>query len=72
MEKLRGLKVFSKGWNKETFGNIFFEKQALLDKMNSLDTLQESGSFNEANDAKREECRGALLDIIVKEQRIWF
>ena len=71
MEKLRRPKVFLKGWNKKTFGNTFFEKQALLDKINSLDLLEQSGPFNEANVVEREECRGALLDAIVKVQRIW-
>ena len=71
MEKLRGLKVLLKDWNKETSGNIFFKKQALLDKINSLDLLEESGPFDETNAVEIEEYRGALLDLIVMEQRMW-
>ena len=43
----------------------------LIDKINSLDSLEESSCFNEENAAERELCRGALLDLIVKEQKLW-
>ena len=71
MKKLKGLKVYSKGWNKEMLGNIFSRKQVLLDKINFFDMLEESGPFIEDNALEREDCRGALLDLIVKEQKIW-
>ena len=41
MEKLKGLKAILKSWNKETFGNIFSQKQVLIDKINSFDSLEE-------------------------------
>ena len=68
MKKLKVLKVILKSRNKETFGNIFSQKQVLIDKINSFDSLEGSSCFNEKNTAERELCRGALLDLIVKEQ----
>ena len=40
MEKLKGLKTFLKGWNKEKFGNIFSQKQALIDRLTLLTRLK--------------------------------
>ena len=71
MGKLKSLEVLLKSWNKETFGNIFSQKQVLIDKINSLDLLEESSCFNEENAAEREVCRGPLLDLIVKEHKLW-
>uniref|UniRef100_A0A9I9EDH8 Uncharacterized protein n=1 Tax=Cucumis melo TaxID=3656 RepID=A0A9I9EDH8_CUCME len=35
------------------------------------ESITKSGSFIDDNALEREDCRGALLDLIVKEQKIW-
>ena len=48
-KKLKGLKVILKDWNNEIFDNIYSQKQMLLDKINSLDSLEESGCFKKVS-----------------------
>ena len=64
MEKLKGLKVLLKGWNKETFRKIFSQKQVLIDTINSLDSLEESGCFNEESVVEREVCRSLICSLV--------
>ena len=37
----------------------------------TLDSLEESSCFNEENAAERDLCRGGVLDLIVKEHKLW-
>lgn len=71
MEKLKRLKSILKKWNKDVFGNVLSHKNLSTDKIHSLDSLEESNSFNEERKKERDECEKDLLDINVKEQPLW-
>lgn len=70
MEKLRGLKAQIVQWNKEEFSKERDKKKDLLLQIAHIDDLEELGMISHQEIEDRNILKSALLNLIVKEQRV--
>lgn len=72
MGKLKSLKKHLIKWNRETFGFRNEAKRSLMDKIDEIDKKEEHGMMNSELIRQRHTRKDSLMDLILKEQRMFF
>ncbi|GKV49628.1 hypothetical protein SLEP1_g56369 [Rubroshorea leprosula] len=71
LQKLKMLKKFLKGWNKDVFGDIEAKFQAAADKVARIDMKNEEAVLEVEELAERQEGFHDMWDIMKKRESIW-
>ncbi|GKV35263.1 hypothetical protein SLEP1_g43564 [Rubroshorea leprosula] len=71
LQKLKLLKQFLKGWNKEVFGDIKAQFQHAVNTVTQLDMKNEKVALEEEELEERQQGFHALWDIMRKREAIW-
>ncbi|GLT47499.1 hypothetical protein SLA2020_211940 [Shorea laevis] len=69
--KLKGLKEFLKGWNKEIFGNMEDQYEQAIRKVEQVDMQNEIADLEELEIIKRQEGFAEMWDCLKKREIIW-
>ncbi|GKV13733.1 hypothetical protein SLEP1_g24717 [Rubroshorea leprosula] len=70
-QKLKSLKEFLKGWNKEVFGNMETEFQRVAHKVDQIDMKNEMMDLEDREVDQRKEGFEEIWDILRKREAIW-
>ncbi|GKV27657.1 hypothetical protein SLEP1_g36796 [Rubroshorea leprosula] len=70
-QKLKLLKGFLKGWNKEVFGNMEAQYEQAVKKIEQVDMQNEISDLEEAEIVKRQEGFSEMWDVLRKKELIW-
>ncbi|GKV34792.1 hypothetical protein SLEP1_g43134 [Rubroshorea leprosula] len=71
LQKLKMLKKFLKGWNKEVFGDVEAQFQDAIDKVAQIDMKNEEADLEVEELAERKEGFHEMWDIMKKREIIW-
>ncbi|GLT95878.1 hypothetical protein SLE2022_135350 [Rubroshorea leprosula] len=71
LQKLKMLKKFLKGWNKEVFGDIEVQFQAAMDKVTQMDMRNEEADLEGGELAERQEGFNEMWEIMKKREILW-
>ncbi|GKU93217.1 hypothetical protein SLEP1_g6825 [Rubroshorea leprosula] len=71
LQKLKVLKNFLKGWNKEVFGDIEVKFQVAMDKVAQMDMKNEEADLEGEELAERQEGFNEMWDIMKKREILW-
>ncbi|GKV17695.1 hypothetical protein SLEP1_g28164 [Rubroshorea leprosula] len=71
LQKLKMLKKFLKGWNKEVFGDVEVQFQAAVDKVARIDMKNEVADLEGEEVAERQEGFHEMWDIMKKREILW-
>ncbi|GKV33811.1 hypothetical protein SLEP1_g42265 [Rubroshorea leprosula] len=70
-QKLKLLKEFLKGWNKEVFGNMEAQYVQVVKKIEQVDMQNEVADLEELEIVKRQEGFFEMWDVLRKRELIW-
>ncbi|GLT98273.1 hypothetical protein SLE2022_157850 [Rubroshorea leprosula] len=70
-QKLKLLKEFLKGWNKEVFGNMEAQYVQAVKKIEQVDLQNEVADLEELEIVKRQEGFSEMWDVLRKRELIW-
>ncbi|GKU94200.1 hypothetical protein SLEP1_g7726 [Rubroshorea leprosula] len=70
-QKLKLLKGFLKGWNKEVFGNMEAQYEQAVKKIEQVDMQNEIADLEDAEIVKRQEGFSEMWDVLRKKELIW-
>ncbi|GKU90755.1 hypothetical protein SLEP1_g4707 [Rubroshorea leprosula] len=70
-QKLRLLKGFLKGWNKDVFGNMEAQYEQAVEKIEQVDMQNEISDLEVAEIVKRQEGFAEMWDVLRKREIIW-
>ncbi|GKV46852.1 hypothetical protein SLEP1_g53813 [Rubroshorea leprosula] len=70
-KKLKLLKGFLKGWNKEVFGNMDTQYEQAVKKIEQVDMQNEISDLEDAEIVKRQEGFSEMWDVLRKKELIW-
>ncbi|GKV50169.1 hypothetical protein SLEP1_g56882 [Rubroshorea leprosula] len=70
-QKLKMLKEFLKGWNKEVFGNMEAQYVQAVKKIEQFDMQNEVADLEELEIVKRQEGFSEIWDVLRKRELIW-
>ncbi|GKV38927.1 hypothetical protein SLEP1_g46780 [Rubroshorea leprosula] len=70
-QKLKLLKGFLKGWNKEVFGNMEAQYEQAVKKIEHADMQNEISDLEDAEIVKRQEGFSEIWDVLRKKELIW-
>lgn len=71
MEKMKGMKVQLKRWNKKIFGDANLAKGEVLGRIEKVDSKEEVSALDENGRAERRALRNKLEEIVFKEAVAW-
>ncbi|GKV46742.1 hypothetical protein SLEP1_g53717 [Rubroshorea leprosula] len=70
-QKLKLLKGFLKGWNKEVFGNMETQYEQAVKKIEQVDMQNEISDLEDAEIVKRQEGFSKMWEVLRKKELIW-
>ncbi|GKV29432.1 hypothetical protein SLEP1_g38359 [Rubroshorea leprosula] len=70
-QKLRLLKGFLKGWNKDVFGNMEAQYEQDVEKIEQVDMQNEISDLEDSEIVKRQEGFAEMWDVLRKRELIW-
>ncbi|GKV32368.1 hypothetical protein SLEP1_g40981 [Rubroshorea leprosula] len=70
-QKLKGLKAFLKGWNKEVFGNMEAQYEQAAKQVEQIDMKNEEIDLDELEITQRQEGFQKMWDIMRRREVIW-